>query len=109
MGTTENGEPRRVRFPAAYLVAGAYPSVLDLSVLDRLDVLGARAFLAPALGEGHLLTFPQFAEADPLNARRVEEQVFFLARADETKTLVRQLFDRAFGHARVSRNSCLEG
>ena len=40
-----------------------------LHELDRRDVLGARAFLAPAFGIGHLLAFPQFFEADALDSR----------------------------------------
>lgn len=67
--------------------------------LDGRHVLGTWAFRSPAFGERYLLAFTQFAESDPLDAICVEKQVFVLPRANEPKTLVRHLFDRALGHA----------
>jgi hypothetical protein len=69
-----------------------------LTGLYRLDVFGARAFFALAFGKGHFLPFAQFLERDPLEARRMEKQVFPLACVDEPKALVRQLLDSAFRH-----------
>ena len=66
--------------------------------LDRLDVLGTRALGTPAFGERDLLTFVQVVETHALQARRVKEQVLLATRLDESKALVRQLFDASFGH-----------
>jgi VIT1/CCC1 family predicted Fe2+/Mn2+ transporter len=62
------------------------------------DVLGAGAFLAAAFRVRHFLAFTQFVERHTLEARRVEKQVFFLARVDESVTLVRQSLDGTFRH-----------
>jgi hypothetical protein len=50
------------------------------------------------------LAFTQGVETDTLEARRVEKHVFSTPRADESKTLVRQSLDGAFGHLSVSRS-----
>ena len=70
--------------------------------LHKLNVLSAGALWSPAFGIGHLLSFSQLFEADTLNGRRMEEQVFVLSRVDESEALVQQLFDRAFRHWYVS-------
>jgi hypothetical protein len=41
----------------------------------------------------------QIFEPDPFNGRHVKEEIFPAACVDETKTLVRQSLDSAFGHA----------
>jgi hypothetical protein len=83
----------RERFdPAAGLAS------IDWQELHRLDVLGTRAFLPPALRIGHLLTLVQIVKAHALDAGRMEEEVFAASRVDESKTPVRQSFDSAFSH-----------
>jgi hypothetical protein len=67
------------------------------------NVLGTRAFRPLTLREGHLLTLTQFLKANALQRLGMEKKVFGTASADETKTLVRQLLDRAFGHLNISR------
>jgi hypothetical protein len=46
--------------------------------LHRLDVLGTRAFLALSFRVRHFLAFMEIVETATLDARRVEEEVFFL-------------------------------
>jgi len=77
--------------------------------LDRFDVLGTGAFGAAAFGERHQLPFPEVVEGDPLHARGVKEQVFFLPDVDEPETPVRQSFDLAFWHWRAFSSECREG
>ena len=77
------------------------------SELYRLDVLGTRAFRTLSFRVGHLLAFVQVVKTATLNARRVEEQVLCIARADKSESLVRQPFDSAFSHLCVSRSDWL--
>ena len=56
---------------------------------------------------GHFLSFIQVVETHALQTFRVEEQVFGTARVDESKSLVRQFLDRAFGHVSVFSNRVL--
>jgi hypothetical protein len=69
-----------------------------LAELNRLDVLGARAFWPPAFGVRHLLAFSQVVKTDTFEARRVEKQVFVASRVDEPEAPVRQPFDRSLCH-----------
>ena len=75
--------------------------------LQRLDVLGTRAFRTLTFREGNFLAFMQVFETDTFHARRVEEKVFVVPRLDEPKALLRQRFDRAFSHLCISLVSCL--
>jgi hypothetical protein len=69
--------------------------------LKRLDVLGTRPFFALAFRVRDPLAFMQVVETAILDARRMKEEVFVAACLDESETLVRQFFDRAFGHVCV--------
>ena len=73
--------------------------------LDQCDVFSTWAFGTPAFGIGHFLTFAQFVETDALQTRGVKEQILFVPGVDETVTLIRQLFNRAFSHLFVSRKT----
>ena len=81
--------------------AGIHPA--SPAELHQLDVLGAWTFRPLTLRKGYLLAFTQFLKANALQFLGVEKKVFGTARADEAKTLIRQLLDRAFGHLNFSR------
>jgi hypothetical protein len=66
--------------------------------LNRLYVLGLRAFGTLAFREGDLLTFMQFLKSAAHNLRGVKEQVFCSAGVDKSKTFVSQSLDGAFRH-----------
>lgn len=74
---------------------------MNANALRWPHVLGAGAFRPGTCRVSHLLSFVQIIETHALQAFRVEEQVFRTARVDESKSLVRQFFDRAFGHVSV--------
>ena len=75
-----------------------------LAELYRRDVLGTRAFLPLTFRVRYLLAHLQFLETDALEGRGVEEQVFSAPYVDESKSLVRQFLDSAFGHLCVFRS-----
>ena len=47
------------------------------------------------------LTFAEVIEANTLNGRRMEKQIFSRPGVNKAKTLVRQLLDAAFSHVHV--------
>jgi len=65
--------------------------------LHQLHVLGAGTLRAATFGVGDFLTFLQVIELNALQGFGMEEQIL-VVRLDETKTFVRQLLDRTFGH-----------
>jgi hypothetical protein len=100
-------ENRRIKY---FIVKDLIPQQIRfrlLAELHRLDVLSTRAFLAPAFCIRDLLTLLQVVEAHALNARRMKKQVFVASRIDESKPLVRQFFDVAFGHLSDFLSDCL--
>jgi hypothetical protein len=75
-------------------------SLLDrepVALGDRLDVLSALALGALSFGVRDGLAFVEAVVTGALDRRRVEENISPLA-LDESKTLVRQLFDRSLRH-----------
>jgi hypothetical protein len=72
------------------------------SELDRLsessDVLRPWAFRPLSRCVAHTLSFVEFFEANSVEVGHVEEHVTTVPRVDESKTLFRQLLDRAFSH-----------
>ena len=84
-------------------------SFVVLPRLDRLDVFSARTFLSHTFGVGDLLAGRQLIEFDPLDGRRVEEQVFAAHCRNEPESLVQNLLDDTFGHVCIPRNDCLDG
>src|SRR5262245_45575328 len=69
--------------------------------LDGSNVLRPGALRPAAFVVRHLLAFTEIVVPHPFDIRHVEEQVTPTSRVDETKPLVSQLLDCAFGHLSV--------
>ena len=70
------------------------------TALDRANVLCSRALRSAALIVRNSLTFAKIIEVTVNHGRTVKEHVRVCSVLDESKTLVRDPFDRTFSHRR---------
>jgi len=85
--TKKAGEEHRLRFFRLVEV-----------VSDRFDTFRFGAFVAHSFRKCHSLTFVKFFKTNPVEIRKMKEQIFSASCVDKPKSLLSQFLNRTFGH-----------